>query len=177
MVLRQSILALLRCKPIGKITVKELCERADVNRATFYAHYTDAFDLLNKIEDELIETIKTNIGTDNGADMTGRVRDICEEIKENADLCNILFGEFGNRDFIVRILEIIHDLVLDSWRAMPFGIGQADAEFAYAFTTEGSVGIIRLWQQNGFDKSPDEIAGLIMGLTFKGLVFFVEKQA
>ena len=42
-----------RHKPVNKITVKEICERAELNRATFYAHYSDCFDLLESIEEEL----------------------------------------------------------------------------------------------------------------------------
>ena len=37
---------------MAKITVKELCEQANVNRATFYAHYRDLFDLHEEIERE-----------------------------------------------------------------------------------------------------------------------------
>ena len=39
-ILKESLLALLKQKPINKITVKEVCELAELNRATFYAHYS-----------------------------------------------------------------------------------------------------------------------------------------
>ncbi|MBO5473038.1 MAG: TetR family transcriptional regulator [Lachnospiraceae bacterium] len=35
-----------------KITVKKLCEKAEVNRSTFYAHFTDIYDMLDKMEKE-----------------------------------------------------------------------------------------------------------------------------
>ena len=41
MVLKRSLLKLLKEKPVNKITVKEVCELAQLNRATFYAHYSD----------------------------------------------------------------------------------------------------------------------------------------
>ena len=53
MVLKQALLELMQRKPINKITVKEVCERAELNRATFYAHYSDCFDLLENIEEDL----------------------------------------------------------------------------------------------------------------------------
>ena len=46
MVLKQSFLKLLKEKPVNKITVKEVCELAELNRATFYAHYSDCFALI-----------------------------------------------------------------------------------------------------------------------------------
>ena len=48
MVLKKALLELMQHKPVNKITVKEICERAELNRATFYAHYSDCFDLLER---------------------------------------------------------------------------------------------------------------------------------
>ena len=40
-------------RPIGKITVREICERADIHRSTFYAHYQDVYDLVEKVEENM----------------------------------------------------------------------------------------------------------------------------
>lgn len=53
MVIRDTLFELMREKPINKITVKELCEKADVNRSTFYAYYADIYDLNRHIIKEL----------------------------------------------------------------------------------------------------------------------------
>ena len=50
MMIRNSLLELLRTKPIAKITVTEICEMAGINRATFYAHYSGPSDLLHALE-------------------------------------------------------------------------------------------------------------------------------
>ena len=50
MMIRNSLLELLSTKPIAKITVTEICERAGINRATFYAHYTDPTDQLHWLQ-------------------------------------------------------------------------------------------------------------------------------
>lgn len=49
MLLHDSMLELMKDRPAGKVTVKELCEKAGVNRATFYAHYPDTYALLDEI--------------------------------------------------------------------------------------------------------------------------------
>ena len=41
--LKQALLTLLKEKSVNKITVKEVCELAELNRATFYSHYSDCF--------------------------------------------------------------------------------------------------------------------------------------
>ena len=58
MVIKESLINLLEEKDISQITIKEICENADVNRSTFYAHYTDQYDLLRKIEDEFLANIR-----------------------------------------------------------------------------------------------------------------------
>lgn len=55
--MHNALVELASIKPIGRITVKELTEKADVNRKTFYSHYTSIEDVLNEIEDEIIEKI------------------------------------------------------------------------------------------------------------------------
>ncbi len=54
-VIKESLFELMQEKPINKITVKELCDRADVNRSTFYAYYTDIYDLNRKIIKEFFK--------------------------------------------------------------------------------------------------------------------------
>ena len=53
--LNESFLKYLEEKPISRITVKEICEDADVNRSTYYVYYSDPYDQLHKIEDALIQ--------------------------------------------------------------------------------------------------------------------------
>lgn len=51
--LSMALVELLAEKPVNEITVKELTERSDVNRATFYRHYRDIYDMLRQMEQEL----------------------------------------------------------------------------------------------------------------------------
>ena len=52
--LNDSFWRLLTQKPLGKITVKEICQAADVNRSTYYQYYADPFDQARRQEEELI---------------------------------------------------------------------------------------------------------------------------
>ncbi|MGN0969046.1 MAG: TetR/AcrR family transcriptional regulator [Oscillospiraceae bacterium] len=53
--LKQSLIELLEHKSIHQISIKEICERANVSRSTFYAYYGSQYELLNAIEREIIE--------------------------------------------------------------------------------------------------------------------------
>lgn len=51
--MESAMLKLMESTEFEKITVKKLCEKAKVNRSTFYAHFTDIYDMLGKMEREL----------------------------------------------------------------------------------------------------------------------------
>ena len=57
--LRQALMQLMTEKPFKSISVRELSERADINRGTFYIHYRDVSDLLQHLEDEMAERLIT----------------------------------------------------------------------------------------------------------------------
>ena len=59
MLIRRSFLELLKQKPIQNISVREICEDAGINRGTFYSHYTDIYDLLHKIEEEMLRDFES----------------------------------------------------------------------------------------------------------------------
>lgn len=55
--IRQSFLSLIQTKPLKDIRVNEICESALCSRNTFYMHYTDKYDLFEKISNKCIEEI------------------------------------------------------------------------------------------------------------------------
>ena len=52
-VLEETLIVLILEKGYDKVSVREICERADVGRTTFYAHYLDKDDLLEKTFEEV----------------------------------------------------------------------------------------------------------------------------
>lgn len=53
--LKETLIELLTTEPFEKITVTEICNRADISRITFYSHYEDKYDLVEDIFQEMIE--------------------------------------------------------------------------------------------------------------------------
>lgn len=58
MVIREALLSLLHNRPIEKITVSDLCARAEISRPTFYLHYADLYALLDEIGEDMITSAK-----------------------------------------------------------------------------------------------------------------------
>lgn len=55
-----AMLELMKNTKFEKITVKKICEKAKVNRSTFYAHFLDIYDMLDKMERELRKELLGN---------------------------------------------------------------------------------------------------------------------
>ena len=100
-VLKESFLKLLEEKPVNKITVKEVCELAELNRATFYAHYTDCFALLESIEDEMLEgfeeSAEVNVTLVND-EMIREMNRQYRDIDASTDVLSFPLGENGVYD-------------------------------------------------------------------------------
>ncbi|MDE7230040.1 MAG: TetR/AcrR family transcriptional regulator [Oscillospiraceae bacterium] len=56
-----SFLQLRSKKPLERITVKELSDLAEINKATFYLHYKDIYDLSESLENELLDSVLSSI--------------------------------------------------------------------------------------------------------------------
>lgn len=172
MVIRQSLVELLRKKPVAKITVTEICELAGINRATFYAHYSDPTDLLHSLENDLIEGITVRAQpalTGENGDITGTLCGIVEYIRENAEICRVLLSDTGDTNFQNQVVHVMERRYLDFWRSARGG-GEEDFAYVYTFIALGSVGVIRKWLDEGMAKPAAEIAGLIVRLSAAGLM-------
>jgi AcrR family transcriptional regulator len=60
-VIKDSLIGLMREKPFNKITVKELCARAEINRGTLYLHYSDLLDVLDEIENDVLDSLHDDL--------------------------------------------------------------------------------------------------------------------
>ncbi|HSK69859.1 MAG TPA: TetR-like C-terminal domain-containing protein, partial [Candidatus Limnocylindria bacterium] len=120
--LRESLLSLLQSNPINKITVSRICEQADVNRSTFYLYYSDGYDLLEKIEEELYQELADAIERFGvrlpSVDVLRRVYEI---IYKNRDLCRVLFGEYGDKEFLRRVGAVAREKSLQEWKRQMTG--------------------------------------------------------
>lgn len=161
--LKESLLELLNDKPLPKITIKEICENADINRSTFYLHYQDQFALCDEIENDSVEKINTCLAKVSMKD--NRIQGLTEFLyymKSNGELFKILMRPDFNNSFRVRFTEVAvkklaeldyHDNISDN-----------DKDYIFRFMFMGTLGMLEKWIENDFDKSPDELSNFIIAL-------------
>ncbi len=171
MVLRDSLIGFLDKKPISRITVKELCEDADVNRATYYAHFRDQFDQLQQVEEEFLRDIREYVAGF-AADGVGKnllmAEKIFEYIFRNNRLCSVLLGENGDINFQQDLIDMIRGIVIDVLSARD-PAGRETAEYALTFIATGSIGVVRRWLAESGGQTPRDIARLVLRLAEGGI--------
>ena len=146
--LRAGLAKLMQTKSLKEITVKELVEEVDINRSTFYLHYTDIYQMLESIETELQEEIKSIIENHPAGSYYEKsfpfIEEIFEVLAANREICNALLGPNGDMAFVHRIEEIIsrHSLHVLSATCK---ISLKDIKYAYAFCLTGCVGMVKTW--------------------------------
>jgi len=175
--LKNGIIELLEEFPISKITVKKLCETADINRSTFYAHYTDAYDLLQQLEQEvlqeLMEHISNHIFTEKTEEIVQVLNVMLGYIGENSDLFKVLISENGNSSFQKDIMLITQQKSITDLYDNK-NIGARTSEYIQSFLLSGSLSIIKDWLQDGMVEATEEISGLIAKLLYEGLLGVAE---
>ena len=78
--IKQAFMELRREKPVEKIRVKELCDRACINKSTFYAHYQDIYALANAMEDEMVQAVVESLPRLTASDVSERTEWLTREM-------------------------------------------------------------------------------------------------
>ena len=173
MLIRRAFTDLLRVKPVQSISIKELCEKAGVNRGTFYAHYASVHDLLMQMEDEMLSEINEVLASllpEDGGDVSSlRIStELFQCLKDNADLCTVTLGDFGDKSFAMRMLNMGWEKCFDAYSRYFRDASPKQIAYFYAFVSEGCIGLLRRWLREGMTTSAEDIAALAEKLMLQG---------
>jgi AcrR family transcriptional regulator len=166
--LKEALIELMEKKHISKISVKELCEKADVNRSTFYAHYADAHELLHQIEQEFLENVGRYLSEQ---DQSG-------EFPVSVDKISRILGNISNDSRVLRIMisensdiAIQRDVMqYFGVVALPYDMNLREdwKEYINLFSIHGSMIIIQKWLQEGMPQPVDDISAFLHQLLLRG---------
>ncbi len=172
--LKESLITLLKHKPLSRITVKELCEEAEINRTTFYRYYADPYDLLSQLSDEFLDGVANLLTVTSADEWSERdfrtIEKYCQYYYDNRELYLVLIntGNVEVQDEALR--RHTQEKLFESWEKKNIHLDEDDRQYALAYLTAGSNSIIRKWLSEDSDKySPREIARFIHNGNFGGL--------
>lgn len=165
--LKKSLIELLKTENIQKISIRTLCQNADVNRSTFYKHYTSQYDLLKDIEEDLFAEIEYTLSThssENDSDKDAQLARVLSFMKENIDLCQILMLYNIDPEFENKLMSLPS---INERSAFDSNTSFSNCSHQQLFILDGAYNMIKRWIINNCPESPTEIACLIRTISKK----------
>lgn len=159
----RSLVELSKERPLNKITVKLLCERAQLSRNAFYFHYKDINDLISDIEnglvkeaEQLIENL-TDIGFPKNVYAT--VEGLIDILDERKETCLMLFDKTST-SVIGRMSKLFCDFNYAYFKQFHNTEDRTNFDFFYMFLANGFYGLIRYWFANYDKMTKNEVTAL-----------------
>jgi AcrR family transcriptional regulator len=164
---RQSFIGVfceLYCqKPIEKITVQEIANKSGYNRSTFYQYFTDVYDLLSFVENDILGFIREKLKNTERVDT--KPRDLLLLFEEKGAYLDALLGDYGNIRFIEKLkVEFFND-----GQNYCFPKDNSATPYLLEFQISTSFSLLRLWQRRRKDLPPDKLLSLIDMLFTSGI--------
>lgn len=171
--IKDSLFELMKNNPVEKITVKELCTAADINRATFYAHYETLTALLEEIEveksRELFETLNTLWVGDNYFESV--LDGVLKYLKEHPIMREIFLNTKVTGNGLTLLLQGAEEDSVIQWTTHG-SIDRQQAQWIYLFLVSGIKEVLRQWFARGM-KDEKLLKQTLIGIIENGLNGFV----
>lgn len=160
--LKESLLEMMKQKRFSEISVRDVTDSADMNRTTFYLHYTDTTQLLQSMEEDLLTEAQMLVNAhiqETVAD--GSLRPVFEPILdfvvEHREVCTILFENNEVSHFAEHLQQLIHRNGTEVIRAWFQPMDDQQLSYLLRFITYGLIGLIREWFQKNMDLPKEEL--------------------
>lgn len=165
MVLNESLIRFLESKDIAKITVTQICKDADINRSTYYAHFTDPFDQLAQLKAELLNDV---------AEYTQRIdlrqipaikrtylvlKNLLEYVESKRHIFRILLEKSGDHNLQHEILRILGEKAFAMDEEPELSEDERNYRMIYA--SNGCFGMFYHWLMSETPISCDQLARMM----------------
>ena len=152
--LKQGLLELMGEKPFAAISVRDVTERMDLNRGTFYLHYSDTTALLRSLEEDMLADAQALVDAHMAETAeAGTLRPVFEPILdyvvEHRDICTALFRNDSSSCFTDRLYELIRHYGTGLVEAWYPEASRARLDYLLSFVAYGLIGLVKVWFDGG----------------------------
>ncbi|QGK73820.1 TetR/AcrR family transcriptional regulator [Flavobacterium sp. SLB02] len=159
MVLRESILDLLKNKSLNQISITELCKAADVNRNTFYKHYNTPYEIIREIEDEIYNALMDSTKDIDNVD--GIILASCRTLERDKKMSVIIFSETDSSSLLSKVLSSFRNTDTTLQNNSDATMQHYLLNKVYLFAEQGTIALMKDWVLGGFKESAESIAEII----------------
>ncbi len=160
MLLKNALIDIMKNKSIHLVSIKEICEEADVNRSTFYRHYNTQYDLY----DEIIDDISNDIGSIYQNDLTTVefLTKVLEYIESKRDTFLVILSDNGK-------VTLGEAFVLFTGRFMDHNNTSELVTYVMEFIAAGFTSTVWSWLKKENRRPASDVARMLHNLMMHGL--------
>lgn len=171
----EALFHFLKEKNFNKITVRELCEYADMNRGTFYLHYLDIYDLMDKTEQKMLDEIFD--------DESGEYRSLptyvlktFEYIKSHKDIFKMMLTGYNINGFVNKLGKRLSERTTHVLPKVVKNYDEKIAENVILFYVGGAASLIYGWVVDNDCEIPAETLMQTVGYVADVLLVYREEK-
>lgn len=176
LLIKKTFLDLAKTTNMDRITVKAICDRANINRGTFYYHYLDVIDLIEKLEIAAAEKVAQSILTRYHFD--GETNDLLEDLflclKQYPDDALLLFGEktSGTEKGLMHLSNILKKATFPQWKAKS-NATEEQLEVIFNHTMHSIFNLLKLWESGNINMSEKDFRELYNNIIVHGIYSYI----
>lgn len=173
-----SLTQLLEQKSIDEITVKEITDLAGINRGTFYLHYVDKYDLLEKSVNEIIyemrdlgKVILHKVSENEDPEMVKEeviksMSDIFDYVKNSHRFIRCLMSENSTYLFHHKFNEILKDHFVEKMQGPTLKVPTVYLVSAASYAYQG---LIQTWLESDMSETPREMGEIGFEIIYRNM--------
>ncbi|MDO3412401.1 TetR/AcrR family transcriptional regulator [Saccharibacillus sp. CPCC 101409] len=159
----EALLKMLKTRNIHKISIRELCQIAGINRTTFYNHYGSQYDVLNEIAEAYIQNTSFTVIHELAA---GKQVDAClvgilQYVKDNLEFAKLIL-DTGNYDLISSIKISLPQFDHMVMKYLPDNLDLTEKKAIASYVQYGTLRLLKEWILSDCAVSPQEQVRLIL---------------
>lgn len=177
--IKESFAKLLKDYPSDKISVSKLCEKAEINRGTFYLYYKDIYDLRYRMANDYLEDVKASIFTllnkkNNTSTLADHemILELLNYLYENKLFTSALLGNNFDKRLVDEISNIGKSIVLLIYPNVFKNKEPYEYDNFYLYVSSGSIALIIRWVRSNYKESIESLATTLERLISSTITYF-----
>lgn len=163
--LSRSLISLLTSKSITEIDVSELCEKAGINRTTFYKHYASLYHLLDELILQFFKKIETLfLSLSSGENTTRKVVYLLKYLKQNREFVTIIMNNNSFSSISERLIQLNFICNLINSNIQYRKNAYVSEDYYVDFIISGWIAAIRRWVNENCDLDVNTLARLLTSI-------------
>ncbi|WP_214738216.1 TetR/AcrR family transcriptional regulator [Exiguobacterium sp. s162] len=177
--IKDAFFSLIEEQGFEAVTVKQLTERAGINRGTFYSHYVDKFELMEKCVDEIFEEAERKLihhlphifGDERTDNSYHYLVPFIRFIEDNQIIMKPLLGPNGDPTFQAKLRKFMQAALFQRSPVTLFNPDKmlVPPPYLVAYLSSAHMGVIYEWLNNpSSEETAEDIARIIYTITYEG---------